>query len=145
MALTVATLAASAFSIGSHASLSSIHRPVSTYKSKPSRMGPPPDFPPAPPPRQGDYVDIICRQLNYLVEQTVVGSVRAYAQPRTATKQGDFWATIKSPPELPGLSRPVWLTISASVPTALGWCVLTRRPWMVRLRNGVTCTTPAVF
>ena len=32
-----------------------------------------------------------------------------------------FWETVKSPPEMPGLSRPVWLTIAASVPTALGW------------------------
>ena len=55
------------------------------------------------------------------MEKSVVGPVRNLVQPRDATKQGDFWATVKSPPELPGLSRPVWLTIAASVPTALGW------------------------
>jgi len=60
------------------------------------------------------------------MEQTVVGPVRAFTQVRDALPQspGDqdfFWRTVTSPPETPGLSRPVWLTIAASVPTALGW------------------------
>lgn len=62
------------------------------------------------------------------MEQTVLlPDVRKYSQVREATNQGEkkgqefFWMTIKSPPEVPGLSRPVWLTIAASVPTALGW------------------------
>lgn len=91
-------------------------------------MGPPAGFK-APPPKDGDYVDIFCRGVNGLMEQSVVGPVRAVAQvrgaqPQAATTQLDqemFWRTVKSPPELPGLSRPVWLTIAASVPTALGW------------------------
>ena len=31
------------------------------------------------------------------------------------------WERLKSPPCSPGLSRPVWLVIAASVPTLLGW------------------------
>lgn len=91
-------------------------------------MGPPAGFK-TPPPKDGDYVDIFCRGVNGLMEQSVVGPVRAVAQVRDAQPQAAttpldqemFWRTVKSPPELPGLSRPVWLTIAASVPTALGW------------------------
>ena len=91
-------------------------------------MGPPAGFK-VPPPKDGDYVDIFCRRINGLMEQSVVGPVRAVAQVRDAQPQAAttpldqevFWRTVKSPPELPGLSRPVWLTIAASVPTALGW------------------------
>lgn len=70
-------------------------------------------------------MDIFCRGINSAMEATVVGPVREKVAVRDATPQGltkgDFIATITSPPELPGLSRPVWLTIAASVPTALGW------------------------
>ncbi|KAJ1482200.1 hypothetical protein T484DRAFT_1952593 [Baffinella frigidus] len=92
------------------------------------RMGPPKGWTPPPPPRDGDYVDIFCRRINAVMEQTVVGPIKAIAQVRDALPQSSssgradfFWRTVKSPPELPGLSRPVWLTIAASVPTALGW------------------------
>lgn len=91
------------------------------------RMGPPKDWTPPPPPKEGDYLDIFCRGINAIMEQTVVGPVKAVAQvrdalPQTSASSSDFfWRTVKSPPELPGLSRPVWLTIAASVPTALGW------------------------
>ena len=93
------------------------------------RMGPPAGFETPPPPKDGDYVDIFCRGVNGLMEQSVVGPIKAVAQvrdaqPQAATKPLDqdmFWRTVRSPPELPGLSRPVWLTIAASVPTALGW------------------------
>jgi hypothetical protein len=92
-------------------------------------MGPPAGFEMPPPPKDGDYVDIFCRGVNGLMEQSVVGPIKAVAQvrdaqPQAATKPLDqdmFWRTVRSPPELPGLSRPVWLTIAASVPTALGW------------------------
>lgn len=91
-------------------------------------MAAPGNFVP-PPPKDGDYIDIFCRSVNGAMEQTVVPPIRKFVQPRDATPQGltqkvggdEFWATVKSPPELPGLSRPVWLTIAASVPTALGW------------------------
>ena len=65
--------------------------------------------------KDGDYVDAFCRSLNKAMERTVViPPVLAAAQVRDATPQGNkagqdfFWSTIKSPPELPGLSRPVW-------------------------------------
>ena len=84
------------------------------------RMGPPPGFKEPPSPRDGDYVDIICRGLNSAMEKTVITRpILAAAQVRDASPQGDkkgqdfFWATVKSSPELPGLSRPVWLTIAA--------------------------------
>jgi hypothetical protein len=84
------------------------------------RMAAPGNFVP-PPPKPDDFVDKFCRGVNYAMEKTVIAPVRSKVQPRNGTKQGGFWATVQSPPELPGLSRPVWLTIAASVPTALGW------------------------
>jgi len=89
----------------------------------PVNMGPPAGYPLPPSPKDGDYVDVFCRGLNRAMEETVIGPVRRVAQVRSAEPQESdfFWRTVKSPPELPGLSRPVWLTIAASVPTALGW------------------------
>ena len=108
--------------------LSSLLSPARLRTAGACRMGPPAGFN-VPPPKDGDYVDIFCRGINGLMEQSVVGPVRAVAQVRDAQPQAAttpldqemFWRTVKSPPELPGLSRPVWLTIAASVPTALGW------------------------
>ena len=74
-----------------------------------------------PPPRDGDYVDIFCRKCNELMEATIVAPVKDAVKLRDATPSGDFWTTVRSPPELPGISRPVWLTIAASVPTGLVW------------------------
>jgi hypothetical protein len=85
-------------------------------------MGPPEGWEPPPPPAEGDFVDASCRWLNNAMEQTVVPPLRKYTQVRQSGEpQGDFWSTVTSPPQVPGLSRPVWLTIAASVPTALGW------------------------
>ncbi len=86
-----------------------------------------------PPPKDGDYVDIFCRGANELMEKTnFIPAVRDYvrlsedAQPLSLTPslpwESEFpWARLKTPPCSPGLSRPVWLVIAASVPTALGW------------------------
>ena len=77
-----------------------------------------------PPPRADDYVDIFCRGANSLMAATVFPQIRDAVGIRDSTPQGSgppFWPTIRSPPEKPGLSRPVWLVIAASVPTALGW------------------------
>jgi len=62
-----------------------------------------------------------CRTLNRVMEQTVVPPLRDMMQVRNAREQGGFWQTITSAPETPGLARPVWLTIAASVPTGLVW------------------------
>lgn len=114
--------------------------PVNVQVSRPHMpcvrvMAAPGGFVP-PPSKEGDYVDIFCRAINGAMEQTVITeSIKQYVQPRDATPQGltkedqawrsgfgpNFWKTVKSPPEMPGLARPVWLTIAASVPTALGW------------------------
>lgn len=79
----------------------------------------------APPPKPDDYIDRFCRGTNALMEKTnVVAPLKKAVELRESTPQGSgppFWPTIRSPPELPGLSRPVWLVIAASVPTALGW------------------------
>ena len=53
--------------------------------------------------------------------RTVLPFVRDAVRIRESTPQASPLATLTSPPELPGLSRPVWLVIAASVPTALGW------------------------
>ena len=79
------------------------------------------DFDP-PPPADDDYVDKFCRATNAAMEATVFPTfIRDAVAIRPSRPQGGFLETIKSPPELPGLARPVWLTIAASVPTALGW------------------------
>ena len=69
-----------------------------------------------------DFVDRFCRATNRGMEMTVFPNIREGVRIRDRTEpQGDFWKTVLSPPEVPGLSRPVWLVIAASVPTALGW------------------------
>lgn len=103
-----------------HATLALIPSTLRPLRAPTCRMASPGGWIP-PPPKDGDFVDIFCRALNDAMEKTVVLPVRRNLQPRDATKQGDFWETVTSPPEYPGLSRPVWLTIAASVPTALGW------------------------
>ncbi len=37
------------------------------------------------------------------------------------TAKSDILSKLTAPPEIPGIPRPVWLTILGSVPTALGW------------------------
>ena len=101
-------------------------RPAAVRAPLSCRMAAPPGFTP-PPPKPDDYVDRFCRGINYAMEQTVFPpALREFAAVRDASPQGvsskeQGWKTIRSPPELPGLSRPTWLVIAASVPTALGW------------------------
>ena len=91
-----------------------------------------------PPVKDGDWVDAFCRATNGAMRDAVAlttpGLVRAIAV-RSATDLtgggdgpnrvlGRFpFATAKltTPPEWPGVPRPVSLTVLASVPTALGW------------------------
>jgi hypothetical protein len=101
---------------------SAIVQPDIHLRARACQMGPPEGWEPPPPPAEGDFVDASCRWLNNAMEQTVVPPLRKYTQVRQSGEpQGDFWSTVTSPPQVPGLSRPVWLTIAASVPTALGW------------------------
>jgi hypothetical protein len=78
-----------------------------------------------PPPKDGDLVDRFCRAVNGACRQSIVAPVRAAAAIRPAETVGGkpppFLEKVFSPPELPPISRPAWLVIAASVPTALGW------------------------
>jgi hypothetical protein len=53
----------------------------------------------------------------------VIEPVRKYVEIRPAGENSprDILSKLVAPPEVPGLSRPVWFTILGSVPTALGW------------------------
>ena len=55
----------------------------------------------------------------------VIEPVRNYVETQPAesvvTSTSNPLAKLTAPPEVPGVPRPVWLTILGSVPTALGW------------------------
>ena len=44
------------------------------------------------------------------------------------TAPPDLISKLKAPPEWPGISRPVWMVIAGSLPTALGWSPRTPYP-----------------
>jgi len=67
------------------------------------------------------FQTFVWEQMNY-AKKLVVKPVRDYVQIRpSGTSQKDILSKLIAPPEVPGISRPVWLTILGSVPTALGW------------------------
>eukprot|EP00471_Norrisiella_sphaerica_P005105 CAMPEP_0184487452 /NCGR_PEP_ID=MMETSP0113_2-20130426/10122_1 /TAXON_ID=91329 /ORGANISM="Norrisiella sphaerica, Strain BC52" /LENGTH=317 /DNA_ID=CAMNT_0026869777 /DNA_START=181 /DNA_END=1131 /DNA_ORIENTATION=+ len=79
-----------------------------------------------PAPAEGDFQDRFCRGTNELFKQLVVPPLRGYAEIRPARvdpdgKPASIMEKLLSPPEYPGVSRPVWLTILGSVPTGLLW------------------------
>ena len=92
-----------------------------------------------PPPKDSDYIDRLCRGANGLFARTnFIPAVAEYVRLReedgpqpllpcasdalqSAEVRRALWERLTSPPCTPGLSRPVWLVIAASVPTALGW------------------------
>ena len=48
--------------------------------------------------------------------------MRDYADVKPKGTAGDdFFSVVTAAPETPGIPRPVWLTIAASVPTGLIW------------------------
>ena len=55
----------------------------------------------------------------------VIEPVRNYVETQPAesvvTSTSNPLTKLTAPPEVPGVPRPVWLTILGSVPTALGW------------------------
>ena len=71
-----------------------------------------------PPPQESDYVDRFCRGANALMARTnFVPSLRAFATIRTdVERQQPPLERLAAPPCAPGLSRPVWLVVVASVP-----------------------------
>ncbi|KAJ1449157.1 hypothetical protein M885DRAFT_590572 [Pelagophyceae sp. CCMP2097] len=62
-----------------------------------------------------------CISTNSFWKTLVLPGVLEKVAIRPQSNQTDFFDIITSPPESPGIPRPVWLTIAASVPTALGW------------------------
>jgi hypothetical protein len=74
-----------------------------------------------PPVRDGDLVDGFCRWTNSAFRNLTITPVRDYLEIIPARRNMSFLEILKSPPQYPGISRPVSLTIAASVPTALGW------------------------
>jgi hypothetical protein len=63
-----------------------------------------------------------CKGTNEFWKGLVVEPVRNFVEIQPAGTAGsDPFSKLTAPPELPGIPRPVWLTILGSVPTALGW------------------------
>lgn len=69
-----------------------------------------------------DLINDFCQGTNDFWKQLVIEPVRNYVQIQPAgTSKRDILSKLIAPPEVPGIPRPVWLTILGSVPTALGW------------------------
>ena len=77
-----------------------------------------------PPPAADDFVDKFCRGMNAICEASVVPPVRRAVAIRSTADAGPTTTIVErllAPPELPGRSRPLWLVMAGSVPTALLW------------------------
>ena len=69
-----------------------------------------------------DDISNFCKGTNAFWKGLVIEPVRNYVEIRPAgTTTGDIFSKLISPPEVPGIPRPVWFTILGSVPTGLGW------------------------
>ena len=69
-----------------------------------------------------DLVNDFCRGTNEFWKRLVIQPVRDYVEIQpSGTADRDAFSKLIAPPEVPGIPRPVWLTILGSVPTALGW------------------------
>lgn len=67
-------------------------------------------------------INDFCIGTNRLWRSLVIPPVREYVEIRPAGTAGsDLFSKFVAPPEIPGIPRPVWLTILGSVPTGLGW------------------------
>ena len=69
-----------------------------------------------------DAISDFCKGTNAFWKTLIIPAVRDYAdvKPR-GTAGDDFFSVVTAAPETPGIPRPVWLTIAASVPTGLIW------------------------
>jgi hypothetical protein len=73
-------------------------------------------------PETSDFVNDFCQGTNEFWKGLVIQPVKDYVAIRPAGSSGkDALSKLTAPPEIPGIPRPVWLTILGSVPTALGW------------------------
>lgn len=70
-----------------------------------------------------DLVSDFCQGTNEFWKNLVIEPVRNYVeiQPSGSSDLSTPLAKLTAPPEVPGISRPVWLTIAGSVPTGLVW------------------------
>ena len=68
-----------------------------------------------------DFVSEFCKGTNAAFEKLVLPSVREWVEIRPASNFSNDIEKMVSPPQIPGIPRPVTMTILASVPTALGW------------------------
>ena len=69
-----------------------------------------------------DDISNFCKGTNEFWKKFVVKPVLDYVQIQPGgTAQSDAFSKLIAKPEVPGIPRPVWLTILGSVPTALGW------------------------
>ena len=72
-----------------------------------------------------DMISDFCQGTNEFWKGLVIEPVKKYVEVQpaetTVTSMSDVFTKLTSPPEIPGIPRPVWLTILGSVPTALGW------------------------
>jgi hypothetical protein len=66
-----------------------------------------------------------CKGTNEFWKSLVIEPVRKYVEVQLAesvvTETSDALTKLTAPPEIPGIPRPVWLTILGSVPTGLLW------------------------
>ena len=69
-----------------------------------------------------DAISDFCKGTNAFWKQLIIPVVRDYADVKPKGTAGDdFFSVVTAAPETPGIPRPVWLTIAASVPTGLIW------------------------
>ena len=70
-----------------------------------------------------DAISDFCKGTNAFWKQLIIPVVRDYAdvKPKGTADVDDFFSVVTAAPETPGIPRPVWLTIAASVPTGLIW------------------------
>lgn len=70
-------------------------------------------------------VNDFCQATNNFFSALVIPPIKSYTQIRPATSlsnsNSDIVSKLTAPPEIPGIPRPVWLTILGSVPTGLIW------------------------
>ena len=70
-----------------------------------------------------DAISDFCKGTNAFWKSLIIPVVREYAdvKPKGTADVDDFFGVVTAAPETPGIPRPVWLTIAASVPTGLIW------------------------
>ena len=69
-----------------------------------------------------DAISDFCQGTNKFWKSLIIPVVRDYADVKPKGTAGeDFFSVVTAAPETPGIPRPVWLTIAASVPTGLIW------------------------